>query len=342
MVAEENIAPKIEDIKHISMLNENIYSCKIELCDTCNWRCEHCYNDGHSNIGLTKNKIFSVLEELRDLGCYEITYTGGEIFTRSDAMEIIEKTRKMGFEVILLTNISLLTYEMINKLSEVHITNISATIFSMDEDVHDSITSVKGSLKKVLENIRQIKEFNIPLDVKTPVMIKNSSNLEVITNYCDKNDIKHYINLDIYETRNGNQAPLKFEIDFNRKKELMRYADGLKGYVPSLKEKDSYFCEKIRFSLMIQVDGNVCVCPQYPHSFGNVNHDSIHSIWYGSDELTRLRNVKWGDITECWSCKDKKFCNRCAQYASSYNEAIFSKNSKDCMLTALNKEVYAT
>lgn len=77
MIDKNLKALRIKDISNLAMNNEKIFSCKIELCETCNWRCEHCYNEDHSNSGLSKSKIYSLLEELRELGCYEIVYTGG-------------------------------------------------------------------------------------------------------------------------------------------------------------------------------------------------------------------------------------------------------------------------
>lgn len=248
----------------------------------------------------------------------------------------------MGFEVTLLTNISLLTPDMINKLSKMYISKISATIFSLDENIHDSITNTKGSLKRVIENIKLIKKTNILLDVKTPVMKKNCDDLSRISEFCNINNVKHFVNLDIYEKRNGDQAPLGFEIDRNKKKELQRYSHQLKGYEPTPKKRENYFCEAVRRSLMIQVNGNVCVCPQYPHSFGNINSRSINSIWNDSEDLTKLRNLKWGDIDECWSCDKRDYCNRCAEHAKDFNAAITGKNIKTCMLASLNKDVYTS
>lgn len=342
MISDKFSAQNTKDISKISIKNENIYSCKIELCETCNWRCEHCYNSAHSNKGLSKNKIFSLLEELRELGCYEIIYTGGEIFTRTDAMEIIEKTRNMGFEVVLLTNISLLNFDIIKKLNEIYISKISCTVFSLDNKIHDSITSIKGSLNKVIKNMELIKESNILLEVKTPVMKKNFNELSKITDFCNRHGFKHYGNLDISEKRNGNEEPLKFQIGMEEKKKLIRYTDKLKGYKPIAKKKSDYFCEKMRNSIMIQVSGNICICPQYPYSFGNINDKRIKNIWEESERLRKLRNLKWKDIEVCWSCRTKDYCIRCPQHAVNFNAALSGKNKKTCDLAAITKEVYTS
>ena len=152
----------IMDVHTLAAENGTLTVATIELLTKCNWRCQHCYLPSHVDEGLSKNVIFDVLDQLRDLGCFELALTGGEIFYREDCMDIIRKARELGFSVFLLTNISMLDESKIKELADLYISNISCSIFSLDEDIHDSITGVKGSLRKALENIMLIKKFNIP------------------------------------------------------------------------------------------------------------------------------------------------------------------------------------
>lgn len=60
-----------------------------------------------------------------------------------DALDVIREARKLGFSVILFTNISLLNEEIIQKLQELYISKISCTVFSLNEETHDFIVQKK-------------------------------------------------------------------------------------------------------------------------------------------------------------------------------------------------------
>ena len=88
----------------------------MELTTLCNFKCKHCFLEKHTNPGLSTQEIIKIIDELRNFGVYELQFTGGEIFTRKDIMEIIRYARKLKFKVSLLTNVSLISEEIIYEL----------------------------------------------------------------------------------------------------------------------------------------------------------------------------------------------------------------------------------
>lgn len=58
-------------------------------------RCEHCYIPEHNNSGFEHDRIINLLYELRELGVFNVSFTGGEIFLREDILEIISVARKL-------------------------------------------------------------------------------------------------------------------------------------------------------------------------------------------------------------------------------------------------------
>ena len=53
---------------------------------------------------LTKEEHFRVLDELAEMGCFWLLYTGGEIFARKDFLEIYTYAKQKGFLITLFTN----------------------------------------------------------------------------------------------------------------------------------------------------------------------------------------------------------------------------------------------
>ena len=104
-------------IEHYSK-NERCLVATVELCTTCNWRCRHCYIPNHDCAGFSNEGIKELLCRLKDFGVYEVDFTGGEIFSREDCIEIIRYAREKGFAVGILSNASLLSDEIDNELAK--------------------------------------------------------------------------------------------------------------------------------------------------------------------------------------------------------------------------------
>src|SRR5438876_11337824 len=82
----------------------------IELSYGCNLRCVHCYNPTHQAKGeLATRQITAILDQLAEVGCFHVGFTGGEIFTRGDVFEIFAHAKAKGFAVTILTNATLIT-----------------------------------------------------------------------------------------------------------------------------------------------------------------------------------------------------------------------------------------
>ena len=111
-------------------------SVQIELLNQCNLRCVHCYLTDYQNKGLAFDVVINLLENLRKLGTLTVVFTGGEIFLRSDIFEIIQEARKRFFSVVLLSNISLLDEDDIQRLSELDIHYIAVSLYSLRHEIY--------------------------------------------------------------------------------------------------------------------------------------------------------------------------------------------------------------
>ena len=150
-----------KNIFELAKEHKILYSAQIELTSKCNWKCINCYIPNHSERGIEKRKVFDTLKQLRDIGTFEINFTGGEVFCRDDAMEIIEMARSMHFNVTILSNISLLDEGKIKELASLTIGEIACTIFSVEDRIHDSISGVVWSLKTTMVNGLLLKDYGI-------------------------------------------------------------------------------------------------------------------------------------------------------------------------------------
>ena len=115
----------------LAFKNNSPVSVMIELSTLCNLRCEHCYIPDYYDSGFSTEQIFNLLDQLREMGIQNVSFTGGEVLIRKDIFEIIEYARKLYMRVFLLSNGTLLTDNIVARLQRFHITEFSTTLFSM-------------------------------------------------------------------------------------------------------------------------------------------------------------------------------------------------------------------
>lgn len=299
------------EIYESSYTNRTLFSVLFEVTTTCNWQCRHCYIPEHSNRGMSKEEILKIFEQMRELGVFELAFTGGDIFTRTDIIDIIREARKMGFKVFLLTNVSLLTEDMIKLLSELHIYQISCTIFSMKPEIHDYITQTKGSLQKVLENIQLIKQYGISLEVKTIITNLNCDEWKEINQFCKENGFSYNIDHDIYEKNDGDNSPKELCLSASQLKKELADLDNFREFKIKEHNNNEYVCSGIQNTLFIDSEGKVYPCNKFLYQVGDLHVDTLRNIWNNSKALHRIRDMRWGELQKCSTCEVEKFCIHC-------------------------------
>lgn len=118
----------------------------IEVINTCNLRCKHCYGQFEKQVVMPINKYELYLKQLYDYGMTRLTITGGEPFLMGDNLfDYVYIAKKMGIPHIVITTNGTIHYNNIVKL----IDNINLLQISIDgdENTHDYIRG-QGTYKK--------------------------------------------------------------------------------------------------------------------------------------------------------------------------------------------------
>lgn len=128
------------------------------ITDECNLHCEYCYAKYYKRgyKDLSKEQIFSIIDELAQLGTKRISLCGGEPLIRKDVGEIIQHIKNRKIECVVLSNGTFVS-RRINELK-----SIDAICLSFDgyEEAHDYHRG-KGSYKDVMKAIKVCKENGI-------------------------------------------------------------------------------------------------------------------------------------------------------------------------------------
>ena len=177
---------------------------------------------------------------MRKQNAFDVIFTGGEVLLRDDLLDIVLFARKLGFRVSILSNASLLTEELAKAFSEAYISNFSSTIFSLDENIHDEITSTKGSLKATLRGLYLLKKYGISIEVKTPILQSNNNSYKKVAEFAERNGFEYTCSPIIYPTMNGNKATLKLGMNNKTLAKQIWNIDSLMKYTKNIVTEEKF------------------------------------------------------------------------------------------------------
>lgn len=289
--------------------NNRLAFATIELLTQCPLNCIHCYLPEHSNQGLNTVQVKGIIDDIRNSGVFKIVFTGGEIFLREDIFEIIEFARSKFMRVDLMSTAILLDDEKIKRLSDLCIHDFSTSVYSMDPNIHDLITTVPGSLEKTLDNLIKLKTSGINVEVKTPIMKVNRKSVANIQAFCKENGFKHEVTPAITAKNDGDLSPLLLRLEQNEILEVVRDSGAVISKIDY--DPEHVLCRWMYNSVYIDSCGDVFPCNSFLYKTGNILENSLSDIWIESKELEKLKGMRMKDLEACSQCEEYAFCNKC-------------------------------
>ena len=156
-----------------------------EITKYCNYQCKHCC--ASANLVDTKNELSTkeckaILKQLKNFGIGEIYFSGGEPFSRSDILEILQTAKDYNITCNISTNGSFLTGKIAKELSKL---NINKVHISLDSNIEEDFNEFRGGkyFEPTINAIKLLKKHNIYVRVGTVIWQKNYKNLENMIKY---------------------------------------------------------------------------------------------------------------------------------------------------------------
>lgn len=152
---------ELEDVAYESYLQH----AQIEITGFCNMNCKHCRASEEKGTDLSLREIDKVLEFIQHNreDDFRITISGGEPFIHPKLVEIISMIKERGIEDIIITsNGSLITKEVLDKLNALEIKNlcIQLSLDSVNSKTHDEFRQYIGAFDGVKSAIKLIKPYS--------------------------------------------------------------------------------------------------------------------------------------------------------------------------------------
>jgi len=300
----------------------------LELTYRCNEQCVHCYcvvehgkEDEARRRELSTAEVRRLLDDLAALGTLYLTLSGGEVFVRSDFFEIAEHARDKGFALRVYTNGIGLTEDRAARLAALEPIAVELSIFSATPEVHDAITRVPGSFRRLLRNVERLKAHGLRVYLKTVVMKPNVDDLLAVRQLGRDLDVfTHTFSCEVSPRIDGAvHGPLQYQLDEAQLVDYMLSPAWTKTLGPVLQgppeemARKRATCGPALNGCCVDPYGNVFPCVAFRIPLGNVRQRPFADLWTAPPPaIADLLAVQtYADLPECRSCELVGFCTRC-------------------------------
>ncbi|MFK7986479.1 MAG: radical SAM/SPASM domain-containing protein [Sandaracinaceae bacterium] len=126
-------------------------SAKIKVTARCNLKCRMCrYGRGETPPEMSTADMLRVLDELAEMGCRKVHFSGGEVLVRKDFEALVERAATRSLKVTLTSNLTLLTKARAKTLMRHRVRSISTSLDGARAKTHDRIRGIEGSYRRTL------------------------------------------------------------------------------------------------------------------------------------------------------------------------------------------------
>jgi MoaA/NifB/PqqE/SkfB family radical SAM enzyme len=289
----------------------------LELTYRCNQRCQHCYLESHHDdtsriLGLMQWK--HILGQLRKAGTLWLTLMGGEAMLHPNFFEIAEEATKQGFHLSLITNgLDIKTRAIAHRLKSAGVKQVTLSLYSLDESVHDRMTGLAGSHKRTKKALRYCLEEKIPVGINCLLTSQNIEKWPELATFCRAKDIP--LREDFYVTpkTDGNMSPTNLRPTGDQ---ITNYLHRKKELWPNFKIRplrlmgDHPICNMARGRCAVNAYGDLLACLEVRRPLGNLLKESFQRLW-NNKKANELRSLSLKDMKWEVSGTHQGFCDHC-------------------------------
>jgi len=309
-----------------------------ELTYRCNFNCKHCYiPQNYRNYNELKTKeVFSILDQLADIGCFYLGFTGGEPFIREDILDILWYAKKLGFEIIIYTNGFFIDEGIAQQLALLKLNKVDITIPGINRIAFECISGVSGSRDKVFKAIGLLYKKRVNLGFKTCVLKENEKEISQIQDFAYSLSALHRLDDMLLPCLDGSKEPFKYRgaliensdaSDAQRAAYPIPHASGRalnQSLVnPSANHRELFKCGVGITQAAITPLGELKMCLMIDYPKYKILENSLKDCWQRLKDL--VSNIKLDDNYQCDKCELMPFCTWCP--ARGW---LYSKNFTFC------------
>lgn len=298
----------------------------IEISHRCPLACSHCYNNlpmGDSSarsLELTTDEHRRIIDDIVEMGCLWMLYTGGEIFARRDFLDIYRHAKRAGLLLTLFTNGVLINQEIADTLAEYRPFGIEITLYGRTRQTYEALTRIPGSFDKCIRGIELLLERKLPLKLKTVAVSVNTHEILAMQRFAQELGVEFKFDPMINPRIDCSSSPLDVRLtpaelvaldfeDPKRMADLRRLGTHFPApKVPEGEKALQYACGAGLNSFAIDPYGQLTMCILSHFDKYDLKRGSFRDGW---DYLRGIRQRPATMPTKCTSCGLRSMCGMC-------------------------------
>ena len=309
----------------------------VELTYGCNLRCVHCYNPTHeARNELSTDEVLRTLDGLAAQGCLRVGFTGGEVFTRRDAVEIMRHAKRLGLLTNILTNATTITPALADQIRLLEPYQVDVSVYGATAETYERVTRVPGSFSRFVRGVDLLADRRVPVLLKLVLLTLNVHEHHAMREFASARSLRCQINTEIHPNVDGSLEPLTYRLPPHQAFEVWREESGEKVRQrqteqpaanpprpePSSREPSSieidegacgfaegvFHCRCGKTSAAVTPYGKLNLCLSIYHPQYDLTNGSLKEGW---NQLVDLVNsAKPGPSYECHECPLTPHCTR--------------------------------
>ena len=315
----------------------------LDLTDRCNERCVHCYIPKNGGTFMPAELAMKVLREFREAEGLTAYMSGGECMMHPDFAAILREARRLGLNIVVLSNLALCDEKTVALLRDVDPQFVNVSLYSMEADEHDAITKLPGSWQKTMDAIRALREAGVPVRLATPIMRPNRKAVDQLCVFAHSIQAHAVFDCDIFGRMDHDCVNQSYALSRAELEDVIRQHKEM--LCPSPRSSadcrpEAKVCDIGEGKICVNAYGDYYPCDGF-HGMvlGNVAYDSLMDVWHG-EKMEKLRALKNRDFPSCVSCANRPWCKVFAMRNFNETGDMFKPAAARCAFTATLRKIW--
>lgn len=305
------------ELLSVALQKKSLVAATIELTNVCNFKCKHCYLGDSKSCFLDVDIVKRIIDELKELGCIMLLFTGGEPLLHPNFADIYIYAKLKGFIISVYTNGSLINSSHIALFKEYKPYLIEISLYGIDQPSYHSFTEVADSYNKVSDALTSLSENNISFRLKTMLIKHTYPFLSEMKKISQKYNVQFRWDSYIIPTLEGNTNILN---DHLLEEDIMCSAiledDDRRNLIVSkigvsvnkTKVQKLYICDAGKTNVFISAEAKMSMCVIARDPWFDLNQGSIKDGW---SKLYSFSETLMPTDHPCFNCEKIQICRYC-------------------------------
>lgn len=319
------------------------------ITNACNLRCEHCFAASDKPLPgeLTTTEGVDLIDQIADMGVFDLAFCGGEPFIRRDVYTLLEHAYGRGLTIGIGSNGWLIKPEVVRRLKDIGVARLQISLDGL-ADNHDRIRRRVGLFQRTVGAIRTSVAAGLRTHVCFTAHRGNIADLEPVIDLCADLGVRRF-NLSQFVPVGRGERVRDLTVPqwrailrlWQRKRAEYTGRMDFASHLAQLALIDSELaacdgfrgCQAGAGQGAITATGDVLPCVVLPVPVGNIRQQRLADIWRDAPLLRQLR-ARESLRGLCSTCPLRPRCGGCRAVAWSYTGDPLAEDSRCWLVDA--------